>query len=180
MPDKETVDKIKTDLLASCCRFQEECCEEIEKSVQEQHPNVAILCCSDSRVPPEIIFKKNLGDIFDVRVAGNVAMDSSVLFSLEYAVEHLHVDVLLILGHSGCGAIAAAEDVDHDESPVLDEIRSSFTLHKDHSVANVMRQMNMLLQRSKVIRKAVEDDRLALLGGIYHLEDGSVEFIHFS
>ncbi len=177
MPDNKWVEYIKGSLVSSCGEFRKDCCREIEKNLTGQHPDIAVLCCSDSRVIPELIFKKNVGDIFDVRVAGNVAMDRSVIFSLEYAVEHLGVKILLILGHSGCGAVAASEDVQNDENPILEEIRSSFSLHPDHSVSNVKRQLKMLPERSEVIRKAVEEDKIALIGGLYHIEDGSIDFI---
>jgi len=72
-----------------------------------QHPFAAILGCSDSRVPPEILFDQGLGDLFVVRVAGNV-VDDVVLGSLEYAVDHLAVPLVVVLGHGKCGAVTAA------------------------------------------------------------------------
>src|SRR5215831_9940530 len=72
-----------------------------------QHPHAQILSCSDSRVPPEIIFDQGLGDLFVVRVAGNVATDTE-LGSLEYGAEHLHIPLLVVLGHERCGAVTAA------------------------------------------------------------------------
>ena len=75
--------------------------------VKAQEPFAAILCCSDSRVPPEIIFDAGIGDLFVVRLAGNVP-DDCALASLEYAVAHLHVSLVVVLGHTGCGAIQAA------------------------------------------------------------------------
>src|SRR5512133_139061 len=72
-----------------------------------QHPHAEILGCSDSRVPPEIIFDQGLGDLFVVRVAGNVATDVEV-GSLEYGAEHLHIPLLVVLGHEQCGAVTAA------------------------------------------------------------------------
>ncbi len=177
MPDKNEIEAIKEKLLDSCCNFQKECCQQIEQNTMEQHPHIAILCCSDSRVPPELIFKKEIGEIFDVRVAGNVAIDTSVIFSLEYAVEHLDVDVLMILGHTGCGAVSSAEDLIGDENPILKEIRSSFSLNDDHYISNIVRQMEMLPRRSDVICQALEKESLTLLGALYHIEDGRVEFI---
>ena len=72
-----------------------------------QSPHCAVLACADSRVPPEIIFDQGLGDIFDVRVAGNVADDDETA-SLEYAAEHLHVPLVVVIGHTHCGAVTAA------------------------------------------------------------------------
>src|SRR5689334_24966509 len=75
--------------------------------VQGQNPHAEILSCADSRVPPEIIFDQGLGDLFVVRVAGNVATDTE-LGSLEYGAEHLHIPLLVVLGHESCGAVTAA------------------------------------------------------------------------
>ena len=72
-----------------------------------QSPHAQILSCSDSRVPPEVIFDQGLGDLFIVRVAGNVAADTE-LGSLEYGAEHLHIPLLVVLGHQHCGAVTAA------------------------------------------------------------------------
>merc|ERR1712137_1245774 len=75
--------------------------------IMSQFPRVAILGCSDSRVPTEIVFDQSLGDIFVVRVAGNV-LDLAAAASLEYAIHHLKVKVVIVLGHEGCGAVKAA------------------------------------------------------------------------
>ena len=83
-------------------------CETRESLLDSQRPDAAVLSCSDSRVPPEIIFDAGLGDMFTVRTAGQI-IDDSVLASLEYAVDKLHVSLLVILGHQHCGAIQAAE-----------------------------------------------------------------------
>ena len=72
-----------------------------------QHPHCAVLACADSRVAPEIVFDQGLGDVFDVRVAGNVAGDAETA-SLEYAAEHLHVPLIVVMGHTKCGAVSAA------------------------------------------------------------------------
>jgi len=89
-----------------------------------QHPFAAVLACSDSRTPPEIIFDRGLGDIFTVRVAGNVA-DQVVIESLDYSVKHLGVRVVMVLGHSRCGAVIAAveghEEDNEDVGPMLRE-----------------------------------------------------------
>ena len=81
-----------------------------EKLVDGQHPFAAVLGCGDSRVPPELVFDEGLGDLFTVRAAGEV-LDSAVVGSIEYAVEHLHVPLVVILGHESCGAVKAAIDL---------------------------------------------------------------------
>ena len=80
-----------------------------ETLIDRQNPDAAVLACSDSRVPPEIVFDAGLGDLFTVRTAGQI-IDDAVLASLEYAVSHLHVSLLVVLGHEGCGAIDTAAD----------------------------------------------------------------------
>ncbi len=89
----------------------------------EQHPKAVILTCSDSRVAPELIFDKGLGDLFVIRVAGNIS-DDAVVGSIEYAVEHLHTSLVVVMGHKNCGAIAAAvADMQNPESSINDHIR---------------------------------------------------------
>lgn len=80
-----------------------------ESLIDGQHPDAAVLACCDSRVPPEVIFDQGLGDLFTVRTAGQM-IDQAVLTSLEYAVSKLHVSLLIVLGHEGCGAVTAAAD----------------------------------------------------------------------
>lgn len=78
-----------------------------DELVQEQHPFAVVLGCSDSRVPPTLIFDQGLGDLFVIRVAGNI-LSESVVASIEYAVAYLHTPLVVVLGHSGCGAVTAA------------------------------------------------------------------------
>ncbi|MFO7618734.1 MAG: carbonic anhydrase [Thermoplasmata archaeon] len=152
----------------------------IQKHLDGQKPFAAILTCSDSRVPPELIFDVGIGEIFVVRDAGNIAMDASAIGSLEYAVEHLHVPLVVVMGHTRCGALHAAEQGPGDDSNVgeiVDEIRCCFLREKDHVKANIRMQMGHLLEKSQAISKAVESGETTLKGAVYHLEDGSVEFL---
>lgn len=148
----------------------------LPKHVSGQKPNIAVLTCSDSRVIPEYIFKREIGDIFTVRVAGNIAIDSCVLTSLEYAVSHLKVKLLIILGHTCCGAICEAEKT-QESCKLIDEIRQSFTKDENHGIANIKYQLEMLPKRSKIISKAIKKEELRLIGAIYNLENGLVEFL---
>ena len=93
-----------------------------------QNPDAAVLSCSDSRVPPEIIFDQGLGDLFTVRTAGQL-IDSAVIASLEYAVKKLHVSLICVLGHEHCGAIEAAEQE-------LDDLMHTITSEADGSPPN--------------------------------------------
>jgi carbonic anhydrase len=150
---------------------------ELKRHVSGQSPFAAVLTCSDSRVPPELIFNAGLGEIFVVRDAGNVALDDSVIGSLEYAVEHLRVPLILILGHTHCGALGAAESGPGDRSHIgniVNEIRCCFD-QADHMRENVRRQVGMLVKRSPAIAEAVRRGGVKIRGAIYHLEDGTVE-----
>lgn len=160
--NKEYAKKYKTQL-RSCC--------------EGQRPKIAVLTCSDSRVIPEFIFNQSIGDIFVVRVAGNVAMDSSIISSLEYAVNNLGVKFLIILGHTCCGAVCECEKTTDCSVPLFNEIRKSFALDDDHILCNVLYQKEMIVKRSLIIDKAIKDNSLYLVGAIYNLETGLVKFL---
>ena len=145
--------------------------------IEGQSPKIAILTCADSRVIPEFIFNASIGEFFVVRIAGNISVDKTVLASLEYAVEHLHITHLIILAHTYCGAVKAAEQSPNSNNLLLTEIQDSFCLDdKNHVQANLKRQLQMLPKRSKVIQNALSTGSLKLIGAIYYLEDGSVRF----
>jgi carbonic anhydrase len=151
----------------------------IQKHLEGQRPFAAILTCSDSRVPPELIFDVGIGELFVVRDAGNIAVDSSEIGSLEYAVEHLHVPLIVVMGHTRCGALSAAEIGPGDKScvgEIVNEIRRCF-IEKDHLRANVRMQIRHLLERSPAISRAVQEEKVKIKGAVYHLEDGTVEFL---
>jgi carbonic anhydrase len=152
-----------------------------------QHPHAEILSCADSRVPPEIVFDQGLGDLFVVRVAGNVVTDSE-LGSLEYGAEHLHVPLLVVLGHQSCGAVTAAVQGGPAEghiavlmSLIKPAVEKSRGLPGD-PVANAVRtnvQMVMTQLRSStpVLSELVAHGKLKIVGGIYSLETGEVNWL---
>jgi carbonic anhydrase len=149
--------------------------------VQGQHPKVAILTCSDARITPELIFDQGLGDLFDVRVAGNI-VDAGVLGSLEYAVEHLHVDLILVLGHQHCGAIQAAMAHQHPHNEVNHILRFlNYSVNHtpngsedDVSITNINHVLHTL-QATPALSHALRQGHLTLVGGFYHLDSGKVE-----
>jgi carbonic anhydrase len=162
-----------------------------------QHPLAMALGCADSRVPAEILFDQGIGDLFSLRVAGNI-VDGSVLGSLEYAAEHLHVPLLLVLGHSGCGAVAATVDshrtgeipTDHVGAiveairpavePVLnatDPATPSDVVMRECSIANVEWAMGQIRSRSQLVAELEAEGRLAVVGGYYDLGSGAVSLI---
>lgn len=153
---------------------------------QAQHPFVAILSCADSRVPAEILFDQGIGDIFDVRIAGNIVTPES-LGSLEYAVTLLNTPLLMVLGHERCGAVTAAvqQEVLLGEIgsfvkailPAVAQVQGKPGDQVENAVlANVLYQMEQL-QRSQLIAKRLELGQLKLVGGRYDLDTGSVTIV---
>lgn len=154
--------------------------------VRGQHPFAAILACSDSRTAPEILFDRGLGDIFVARVAGNVA-DQVVIESLDYAVKHLGVRLMMILGHRRCGAVTAAV-IGHDEpgdvGPMLSELRPAVEASKGEPgdpVENAIRENVKLvvtkLADSPELSAMVKSRELKVVGGIYDLDSGKIEML---
>ncbi len=152
-----------------------------------QHPFAAVLACSDSRTPPEIIFDRGLGDIFTVRVAGNVA-DRVVIESLDYSVKHLGVRVVMVLGHRRCGAVIAAveghEEEEKDVGPMLKELDPAVAATKGmpgDPVENAVRENVKLvvqnLATSQSCRAMVISGELKIVGGIYDLDTGTIEML---
>lgn len=153
-----------------------------------QHPFAAVLACSDSRTPPEIIFDRGLGDIFTVRVAGNVA-DKVVIESLDYSVKHLGVRVVMVLGHRRCGAVIAAVEghegtADQDVGPMLTELRPAVAESKNmpgDPVENAVRENVLLVMKnlaaSEELSALVKSGDLKIVGGIYDLDTGTIEML---
>jgi len=154
---------------------------------QKQEPFIAVLTCSDSRVVPEKIFNLSLGDAFVVRVVGNSASDPSVLGSLEYAVEQLHVRVLLVLGHTGCGAVRTAMDGRGPENLSklirdIDRARDKVGEGRSNDVdaiaeSNVRLQIRLIVDNSMTIMDAVNKGQLSVVGAMYNMATGAVRFL---
>ena len=152
-----------------------------------QKPEVIVLGCADSRVPPELVFDKNLGELFVVRAAGNIA-DPISLGSIEYAVEHLHSKVLVILGHESCGAVAAT--VSNEKMPtknlsaIVNQIAPALEGSKSCPLGgkmnnscvelNVQQSAKDVLENSPIIKKAVKEGELTIIRAVYELESGKV------
>ncbi len=159
-----------------------------ESLLAGQHPMAAVLSCADSRVPPEIIFDQGLGDLFCVRSAGCV-LGTAVTESLEYAVSHLGVKVLVVLAHENCGAVRAAMEGGHeDELPhVMGELRDSIDLAREAELddpadverIHVSQVIERLVDNSDVIRRHLADDSLYLAGARYSMSTGRVEVLSF-
>jgi len=149
-----------------------------------QSPWAVILGCADSRVVPELIFDTGLGELFTVRVAGNIANSASIA-SIEYAVTHLNVRIVVVLGHENCGAVAAAlEDGDagYHLNLLLAHIKPAKELLKNKDISSVIRKNAELAAeelegRSPILSDGVKMGKLKILSSYYHLESGKVDFL---
>lgn len=160
-----------------------------EKLLKGQNPRVIVLTCSDSRVVPEYIFEETIGELFVIRNAGNVVGVTS-LGSIEYAAAVLNSQMLLIMGHESCGAIHAAFE-GGNESPNIEFILNQLEpavrtarmyAEKDAQMntaiyENVKNQMNAAMEKSKIVRDCVNSGSLAIVGAVYNLHSGMVDFI---
>ena len=157
-----------------------------------QTPFAVVLGCSDSRVPIELVYDQSLGDIFAVRVAGQI-VDPGTIGSVEYAVKHLKTKVLVIMGHEGCGAVKAAmskpEDLKGEPENVkylvdkiapavsgIPEIRDPKARMREAVMANVRKQV-ALAKENPVVKAAVAKNELAVVGAFYEISSGQVDFL---
>ena len=138
-----------------------------------QHPYAVIVGCSDSRVIPESIFSAGIGELFVIRVAGNVVGDYQ-LGSIEYAVEHLGCKLVLVLGHTGCGAVSAAlcENSGHVKR-ITDEIKRAIGTESDAVKASML-NVNQSVSKVKQQFAAMKD--VLVTGALYHTDSGVVDF----
>ncbi|HUU25940.1 MAG TPA: carbonic anhydrase [Methyloceanibacter sp.] len=157
-----------------------------------QYPIAAVLACSDSRVPPEIVMDQGPGELFLVRVAGNVVSNYG-LASMEFAVEVLGVPMLLVLGHSGCGAVAAALQSSRERSklpghlPELVEaiqpaVIAAHGKHPGDFLAatieeNVRLNMRRLTDDSKILAAAFAAEKIGVAGGVYDIATGKIKLV---
>ncbi|BAY08103.1 carbonic anhydrase [Calothrix sp. NIES-2098] len=159
----------------------------LQETAVAQYPFAAILGCADSRVPAEIIFDQGLGDLFVVRVAGNVASQEAI-GSLEYATSVLGAQLILVLGHAKCGAVHAA--VEGQPLPgrigiFVEEIKPAVEIARNKTgnleesaiITNVQYQARRLAESSTILRNLVKDDKLKIVGGRYDLATGKVTML---
>src|SRR5881398_3880577 len=155
---------------------------------KSQHPFAIIVSCSDSRVPPEIVFDQGLGDLFVLRVAGNVIDDHS-LGSIEYAVDHLAVRLIAVLGHQRCGAVKAAKETIAAKTEAPAHIQSLVTAIQpaveettkgdlDATIeANVKNVTQALRSSTPILKPKVDSGELKVIGAYYSLDTGTVAFM---
>jgi carbonic anhydrase len=155
---------------------------------KSQHPFAIIVSCSDSRVPPEVVFDQGLGDLFVLRVAGNVINDES-LGSIEYAVDHLAVRLIVVLGHQRCGAVKAAKETiaakgeapAHIESlvkAIRPAVEATVNGNLEATVeANVKNVVQALRTSTPILKPKIDSGEVQVIGGYYSLDTGAVTFL---
>jgi carbonic anhydrase len=165
--------------------------QQLNDTQHEQYPFAVALSCMDSRSSVELIFDQGLGEIFSIRIAGNIVNDD-IVGSMEYACQVAGAKLVVVLGHTRCGAIKGA--CDHTEmgnlTGLLEKIKPSIEktgLHEadSHTViysekvawSNVLNSMEEIMERSSILRSLYREGRIGIVGGMYSLENGRVHFI---
>ena len=178
--------------LEGSARFPTVCKETLADLATGQQPYATILGCSDSRVPPELIFDADFGELFIIRVAGNV-ISPEVMGSMQYAGSHLHTPLFVVLGHEGCGAVKAAVEskfnaVEHQSRiqilvnnilpglPEFDPQAAPEERLAQAVEANVRWSMHQLLETPEG-KRAVQEERAKLAGAVYEIATGRVRFL---
>lgn len=162
--------------------------EMINETREGQYPFAVILSCMDSRTSVELIFDQGLGDLFSIRVAGNI-VNNDILASIEYALKYVGTKVLMVLGHTECGAINSAKQgvKDGHITDLLKRIQPSISkamlkddkdyLHKDMvAYANVENSLEEILNRSDIVKDMFQKGQIGIVGGVYNIENGQVDF----
>jgi len=163
-----------------------------KRLINGQAPFATILGCSDSRVPPELLFDQGFGDLFVIRVAGNV-IDTDVVGSIEYGVDHLKTKLVVVMGHEGCGAVTAALQADSDLAQEPNEIRSlvskiqpatkevskdlPFEKRLNLSVEENVRSSVKQLKAIADLASAEKESRTKIVGAVYEIKTGSVRML---
>jgi carbonic anhydrase len=161
--------------------------ELINQTREGQYPFAVILSCMDSRTSTELIFDQGLGDLFSIRVAGNI-VNNDILASIEYALKYVGSKILVVLGHTECGAIKSAKQgvTDGHITGLLKRIHPSISkslLYDDNymfsdkvAYANVENSLEEILNQSEIVRDMFKKGDIGLVGGVYNVEDGKVDF----
>ena len=165
----------------------------VELTKNKQHPFASFLSCSDSRAPVELLFDQALGDIFSVRLAGNIASDKCI-GSLEFSSKYLGSKLIVVMGHSSCGAVKAACDdfkdghigeiinmikpaIRHEKSVTDDRNSNNEVFVEKICELNVRYQIDQIIRTSDIIQDMVTAKQIGVVGGVYDLNTGIVRFL---
>lgn len=190
--NKKTANEVLNVLLDGNKRFRDgkmthknQSPERIKETSKSQNPIAIVIGCSDSRIVPEILFDQGIGDIFTIRVAGNT-VGNVCIGSVEYAVEHLEVPIVLVLGHTHCGVFKTAtegNDVHHHLGSLVDTAKKAVLRVKDKGgslLDNAIREnIHILIDKleysSPTIKRLILENKLNIIGAVYDIETGKVE-----
>ncbi len=175
----------------SSTQFERDYTKQIKETAKKQYPFAVVLSCIDSRTPIEILFDQGIGDIFTIRIAGNIA-DDDILGSLEFACKVTGAKLILVLGHTNCGAIKGAiDDVKLGNltgllskiKPAVDETKTdgartseNYKFVDEVSKQNVMEAMKVVHAQSPILSEMLKNGEIKMEGGMYDLKTGKVEF----
>ena len=165
----------------------------VNETAEQQFPFAAILSCSDSRISPELIFDQGLGDIFSIRLAGNIASENAI-GSMEYACKYLGSKLIVVMGHTSCGAVkGACADfeldclnelldhirlaIDHETTTFVGRNADNKTFVNNVARLNVVHNIEIIMRRSAILRGMIEDGEVDIIGAMYHIETGKVSFL---
>jgi carbonic anhydrase len=165
----------------------------VNETAVEQFPLAAILSCSDSRISPELIFDQGLGDIFSIRLAGNIASNNAI-GSMEYACKYLGSKLIVVMGHTNCGAVKGAcadfelenlNDlldhirlaVDHETTTLTDRHAANAVFVNNVARLNVIRNIEIIMRQSTILRTMIDNNEVAIIGAMYSIETGEVSFL---
>jgi carbonic anhydrase len=173
-------------------RYNRNLLQQVNETSEAQHPFAIVLSCIDSRTSAELIFDQGLGDIFSARIAGNV-VNEDILGSMEFACQVAGAKLIVVLGHTSCGAIKGAcshVTLGHltgllgKISPAMYEVESSNStqlsageLQEAVTVANVRYQLRTIIERSTILEHLYQQGKIGLVAGIYSVESGEVTFL---
>lgn len=162
--------------------------EMINETREGQYPFAVILSCMDSRTSTELIFDQGLGDLFSIRVAGNIVNDD-ILASIEYAVKYIGSKVLVVLGHTECGAIKSAKQgvkdghitnllkrIEPSISKALLQDDRDYLFNDTVAYANVENSLEEILTRSTIVKEMFARGEIGIVGAVYNIENGQVDF----
>ena len=161
--------------------------ELINQTREGQYPFAVILSCMDSRTSSELIFDQGLGDLFSIRVAGNI-VNNDILASIEYAVKYVGSKILVVLGHTECGAIKSAKQgvTDGHITGLLKRIHPSISkallydedyMFSDRvAYANVENSLEEIINQSDIVKDMFKKGEIGLVGGVYNIDNGKVDF----
>ncbi|MBM3350525.1 MAG: carbonic anhydrase [Betaproteobacteria bacterium] len=199
--DKMTPQEALDILIEGNQRFLSDCEEDkdfqtlIHQTKDKQHPFASFLSCSDSRAPVELVFDQALGDIFSVRLAGNIASDKAI-GSLEFASKYLGSKLIVVMGHTSCGAVKAACDnfMDGHIGEIINLIKpairheKTITNPEDRCSKNpdfvekinrlsVQHQIDTIIRSSDIVTDMIQDKKIAIIGAVYDISTGKVHFM---